>query len=166
MLRGTVMQVSVSKGGLPKFAVAEAWAGPLGLEGDVQAHTAIHGGPRKALLLVSDEDLEWLRGQGFPVRAGSLGENLTVRGIDFRQVREGMRFRAGGAAIELTTRRQPCLQLDPYNAGAEARIQAAVYEKDGQPGSDKWARAGFYAAVVKTGLIRVDDRIELIDVQA
>ncbi len=152
-MTGIIEQVSVSGGGLPKRAVPEARAGAQGLEGDRQRNTKIHGGPRKAVLLISAEDLEQLAREGFPVGAGSLGENLTVRGIDFRALGAGLRFRAGEALLELTKPRQPCAQLEPYNGGRAGRIQAALTERH--------ARGGFYAAVLEEGLIRAGDIIAL-----
>ncbi len=165
-MRGVITQVSISKGGLPKYAVAEAWAGPLGLEGDLHKHTKFHGGPRKALLIVSLEDVETLARAGFPLSAGSLGENLTVSGIDFRQLRAGQRFLAGGAVIELTTLRQPCDSLSVYNTAGHPSIQSHLYDercKAGDATSPRWAMGGFYAAVVQAGSMRPGDIISLAD---
>lgn len=162
-MRGQIIQVSASKGGVPKFAIPEAWAGPLGLEGDAHRNTQIHGGPRKAILLMAQEDLESLQAEGFPVSAGALGENLTVRGLDFRQLRAGQRFLAGDAILELTQLRQPCKTLDVYNNGDPGALQRAVYEKGGEPGSPRWARCGFYASVVQPGRIQTGAIIALVD---
>jgi MOSC domain-containing protein YiiM len=132
----------------------------------VQKHTQIHGGPRKAVLLVSIEDVEALAAAGFAVNAGALGENLTVSGIDFRQLRPGQRFLAGGAVLELTTLRRPCNQLDIYNTGEGPSIQSRVCDercKAGDASSPLWAMAGFYAAVVQPGPVRPGDMIALAD---
>jgi MOSC domain-containing protein YiiM len=157
-MTGTIEHLSISKGGLPKLNIPEAWTGALGLEGDRHNHPTIHGGPRKAVLLISAEDLEALLAEGFDVSPGSLGENLTVRGLDFRQLRAGQRFLAGGAVLELTQLRQPCQQLERFNEGREGRIQEALKAVH--------ARGGFYAAVVQDGLIRTGDRITMADQSA
>jgi len=165
-LSGIVHQVSISKGGVPKLAVPEAWATPLGLEGDGHFHPQIHGGPEKALLLVSLEDLETLRAAGFPVFPGALGENLTIRGMDFRRLRTGQRFIVGNAAIEITHLRQPCHTLDVYNPNAETRIQPLLYDAQanaGDPTSPVWAMGGVYASVVQRGLICTGATIALAD---
>ena len=52
---------------------------PHGIQGDSWAHPQIHGGPRKALLIVCAEAIDELRAEGYPVFPGALGENLTVR---------------------------------------------------------------------------------------
>ncbi len=163
---GLVQQVSISKGGVPKLAVPEAWANPLGLEGDGHNHPQFHGGPTKALLLVSLEDVDALKAEGFPVFPGALGENLTVSGIDFRKLRSGQRFVVGDAAIELTTPRQPCSALDVYNSSSQTPIQKRLYDaraKAGDPASPVWAMGGFYAAVIQRGLIHTGVTIALAD---
>lgn len=164
-LTGTIEQISISNGGVPKFAVPMARARRLGLEGDRQAHPQFHGGPRQALLLVSDEDLTALRQSGFPVFRGALGENLTVSGLNFRLLRAGMRFRAGEAIIELTKLRVPCEQLDPYNRGA-GQIQEFLYDKQVKGGdvtSPRWGMGGMYASVIQEGIIKAGDIIRLLD---
>ena len=152
-MQGVIERLNVSAGGLPKRPIERAWAGVLGLEGDHHNHPQIHGGPRKALLLIAAEDLEELRGMGFAVEAGTLGENLTVRGIDFRKLASGQRWNAGGAVLELTTLRKPCLQLEPLNRGEKGQIQKVLAEVH--------ARGGFYAAVEKEGELRTGDIIAL-----
>ena len=165
-MQGVVRRINISKGGVPKFPVAEAWVTPLGIEGDVQADRVHHGGPRRAVLLASLEDIEILRGEGFPIEAGSLGENLTIGGLDFRQLRAGQRFYVGGALIELTKPRTPCSKLDVYNSAPGLQIQERIFDeraRAGDPTSPVWGMAGFYAAVVRAGPIATGVTIALAD---
>jgi MOSC domain-containing protein YiiM len=158
-----VLQLNVSNGGVPKFPIPEAEVTPLGLASDRHAHPNIHGGPRQALLLISSEGIEELRGAGFPVFAGALGENITTEGLDRRAVRLGQRYRIGGVVVEITKLRGPCETLNVYGAGT---LQKAVYDaacKAGDPASPRWGLSGFYASVVRGGTVRVGDPIVLLD---
>jgi len=165
-MQGRIVQINLSKGGIPKLPVPSGRATTLGLEGDACRNLKYHGGPLKALLLVSLEDIELLRQQGFDVFPGALGENLTVERLPFRDLRPGMRYRTGEAAIELTKLRTPCSTLDVYNRPGLGRIQDAVYDarvKAGDATSPRWGLAGFYASVEHPGLIRTGDIIKLLD---
>jgi MOSC domain-containing protein YiiM len=162
MLSGTVLQVSISRGGVPKRAIAEGEIGPLGLVGDSHAHPEIHGGPRQAVLLITSEAIAELTALGYPLYPGALGENITTVGIDRKQWRAGQRWRVGQAIVELTNLRAPCETLSVYGDG----IQKAVYDsqvKAGDTSSPRWALGGFYASVVQLGMVRPGDPVSLLD---
>ena len=159
-MTGAVIQINLSRGGLPKRPVPEATLTPFGLQGDLQAHPEIHGGPQRAVLLITAEVIDDLIARGYPIYYGALGESLTTRGLDRRLLRPGQRFRVGSALIELTKVRGPCSQLDVYGPA----IKAEIYDervKSGDITSPRWALSGFYAAVLQTGLIRTNDPIAL-----
>jgi len=159
-LTGVIVQISISRGGIPKRPVTEAIITPFGLEGDAHAHPEIHGRPQEAVLLMTAETVDELAVRGYPVYYGAMGENLTTRGLDRRLLRVGQRFRIGPALIELTRIRVPCSSQDVY--GPE--IKSEVYDapvKAGDTTSCRWAMSGFYAAVVRPGMIRVNDEITL-----
>ena len=50
-MQGAIIQINLSKGGVPKLPIADASVTPLGIAGDLHAHPAIHGGPNKAILM-------------------------------------------------------------------------------------------------------------------
>jgi len=158
-VRGSILQINVSRGGLPKRPVPEAQLTPAGLTGDSVAHPQVHGGLRKAVLIVSAESIDDLIAHGYPLFYGALGENLTTRGLDRRRMRSGQRYRAGGALLELTTLRIPCSALDVYSPD----LKRELYERDMQPDHPAWARGGFYAAVIEPGQVRTNDIILLVD---
>jgi len=155
----------MSRGGIPKYAALEGNLTPTGFAGDMCAHPQFHGGPKQAVLIITLEAINELRGAGFNVFPGALGENLTTNGIDRRQMRIGQRYRIGAAIVELTKIRVPCATLDVYNTDGLI-IQQAVYDKRvkaGDPSSPVWGMGGIYASVVQTGTIRTDDIIVLLD---
>ncbi len=157
-MRGLIVQISISAGGHPKLPTPEGRVTTLGLEGDGHAHPAVHGGPQKAVLLVSAENVEILTSRGYPLFYGALGENLTVRGIDFREVRIGDRFRAGDALLEISQPRGPCSTLDVYGPSIKGdiydeRVKALDYS------SPLWGLSGLYARVIDPGAVHVRDAI-------
>jgi MOSC domain-containing protein YiiM len=159
---GSILQVSVSRGGVPKLAIPEGDIQPLGIVGDGHAHPDIHGGLRQAVLLISAEAIAELTALAFPLYPGALGENITTVGVDRSQWRIGQRWRIGQAIIELTKVRAPCDTLSIYGRG----IQKAIYDaqvKAGNPSSPRWAMSGFYASVVQPGTVRPGDPIWLLD---
>jgi len=52
-MTGSILQVSVSRGGVPKRAIPEGTLTLTGLDGESHAHPDIHGGPRQAVLLIT-----------------------------------------------------------------------------------------------------------------
>jgi MOSC domain-containing protein YiiM len=158
---GTVVRVSVSQGGIPKRAIPRAEVTGAGIGGDAWRYS-FHGGRRKALLLITVEGIDELVSEGFALFPGALGENLTTRGLDRRELRLGQRFRVGKATIELTQIRLPCGTLDVYGSGIQARIyDARVQACD--PQSPRWGLSGFYASVTQPGIVRPADTVALLD---
>jgi MOSC domain-containing protein YiiM len=151
----SILQINVSPGGGPKRPIPDAIVTALGIQGDLHAHPAIHGGPLKALLLIASEGLDELAGSGFPLYPGALGENITTRGLDRRELRIGQ------IVVELTKVRVPCATIQIYGAN----LPEAIYDpevKAGDPASPRWGLSGFYASVVKPGPIWVGDPIALL----
>lgn len=151
--RGTVVQVSVSDGGLPKRAVAEAFVSRDGVAGDRQRDTRYHGGPDRAVCLFALERLEALGAEGHAVGPGVTGENLTVSGLDWERVTPGAVLRTGEAVLEVTRYTPPCRnQVEFFVGGGFLRISHKVH-----PG---WSRV--YARVLAEGVVRPGDEIEIV----
>jgi MOSC domain-containing protein YiiM len=160
-LMGTIIQVNISPGGMPKRPVALGVLTPLGLEGDGHDHPQVHGGPDKAVLVIAAEVVDELKARGYPVFYGALGENFTTRGLDVRDLRIGDTLRAGGCMLEITKVRGPCSQLDVYGPAIKSEIyDRAVKNLD--PTSPRWGWSGFYCAVRSGGPVGPGDPIEVV----
>ena len=160
-MTGTVLQASVSAGGVPNYAIDLAKVTPGGIAGDGWRHPQFHGTPKRAILLITSEGLAEIRAMGFPVYPGALGENLTTRGLDRRALRIGQRFGCGGAVIQLTEVRLPCDTISVYGKG----IQKAIYDARvmrGDASSEVWGLSGFYASVTEAGILIPGDSITLL----
>jgi MOSC domain-containing protein YiiM len=105
-MQGRIFQLNTSPGGVPKLGIREALLTPTGLAGDVQKFTDIHGGPERALCLYSLERILELQGEGHPIFPGSVGENVTLVGIDWASLEPGVRIALGeDALIEIASYR-------------------------------------------------------------
>ena len=153
-MTGEISQLNISRGGIPKREIPDARLTPLGLEGDSWSHPKIHGIPGQALLLVGHEVIAELNALGYRLFPGALGENLTTRHLDYTRLQPGQSFRIGSQCeIELTKLREPCRTLDVYNTPGLNKIQMLL----------KLAgRGGWYARVLKPGMLFQGDKIALL----
>ncbi|MGH9886264.1 MAG: MOSC domain-containing protein [bacterium] len=106
--------------------------------------------------LIHAELHDELAAQGFGVKYGEMGENLTTRGIALLALPIGARLRVGATAvIEVTGLRNPCLQLD----GIQAGLMAATLARDAQ--GKLVRKAGIMGIVLAGGDVRPGDSIEV-----
>jgi MOSC domain-containing protein YiiM len=150
--RARVVGLQRSAGGVPKRPVASAEVGVNGMEGDRQANRRFHGGPMRALCLYSQERIDALVAEGHPVAPGLLGENVTISGLPWGELRPGCRLRIGGVEAEVTGYAAPCEKIAyAFSDGRFKRI--------GQKVNPGWSRV--YVAVLHPGAIAVGDPVEL-----
>ena len=95
MSDGSVVQVNVSPGGVPKHPVEAARVTSAGVEGDRQREVTVHGGPHRAVSLLGIEAIQRVAAEGHPIGPGTTGENLTVAGFDVSALPLGTRLRVG-----------------------------------------------------------------------
>ena len=143
---GRILQVSVSPGGLPKLPVQGAVAFRReGVEGDHNRYRTerLGGDPDSAVLLLTQDVLDGYAREGYPVKPGSLGENVTLVGVPYEELRAGQRWRLGPQAeIELSRPCEPCDEV-------------AVYGKEFVRHSR--GRRGWYARVLVEGPVSAGD---------
>ena len=154
MSTGRVVQINVSRGGVPKTAVESARVSVLGLQGDAHRDTEHHGGPERAVCMYAMEAIEALRAGGHPIVPGAIGENLTVHGLDWPAVVPGAVLRVGEELLLQVTRyTSPCANIRPaFLAGDYARVAQKRH-----PG---WSRV--YARVLVEGAVRRGDPVRLL----
>ena len=147
-MKAVLAQVSVSDGGMPKLPVRAAKVTRDGLEGDWQKNRKYHGGPNRAVCIFSEELYQWLRDKGIDLKHGSVGENLTTRGLDLNQLNKGDRLRVGDAClIEITDVRVPCHQLKKWDTDLPELIVG---------------HSGWVAKVIEEGEVKSGDALEVI----
>jgi uncharacterized protein (TIGR00251 family) len=146
-------QINISNGGVPKLPVAEARITTEGVAGDHQRSRLFHGGPDRAVCLFSLEVIQALQAEGHGIQPGSSGENLTVAGLNWRDVRPGVRLRIGSSVkLEVMSYTAPC----KHNA---RWFRDGDFTRISQKHHPGWSR--LYARVLAEGTVRPGDPVEI-----
>lgn len=143
----------------------------LGVEGDAHSGATVKHRSRVArdpsrpnlrqVHLMHEELLLDLGVQGFPVVPGSMGENITTRGIALLALSEGTELQIGSeAVVSITGLRNPCAQLDSFSDG----LMSAVLER--APDGELVRKAGVMAVVVASGMVFPGDAIRVVSTPA
>jgi MOSC domain-containing protein YiiM len=127
---------------------------PLGLDGDEQADLTAHGGPEKAVYgYAASRYPVWAK--EFPAladhfTAGSMGENLTVAGMDESDICVGDVHAIGTALLQVCQPRQPCFKFALHHDNK--RLPKAMV---------RLGFSGWYYRVLKTGSLKAGDALAL-----
>jgi MOSC domain-containing protein YiiM len=151
---GVLASINSSDGGVPKRRVNVAKVLRLGLQGDTQSDKKHHGGPERAVCIYSLERIRELQQEGHPIEPGTVGENITLEGVDWELVVPGARIRLGNEVLlEVASFTSPCKTIqESFMDGRFVRISQKLH-----PG---WSRV--YARVLREGEIRFGDHVEVI----
>jgi MOSC domain-containing protein YiiM len=149
---GRILQLSVSAGGVPKRAVAEARVTRLGLEGDAHRDLEHHGGPERAVCLFPQEAIQALRAEGHAIVPGAIGENVTTEGLDWSLVRPDVYLMLGDVVLQVTRYTSPCVSIAPVFVGRD-------YSRVSQKRHPGFSRV--YARVVVEGVLRAGDPVRV-----
>jgi MOSC domain-containing protein YiiM len=151
---GYIFQLNCSDGGVPKRPVREAELTTTGLTCDRQEHLDIHGGPERALCLYSLERIAQLQDEGHPIFPGSIGENVTVAGLDWSRLKPGSRLALGNeVVVEISSYAGPC----PTIAGSFTGRKFKRVSQKIHPGESR-----LYARVLQTGRLAVGQQVRLL----
>src|SRR6516164_9816898 len=138
-MKGTVRALFVKreKGGA-SIPLPEVQAVTGGFAGDY--HTG--SSTRRQILLMSGSIMDELN-----LPPGAIYENVVVDGIDVMALTEGQQLQMGEALVSVTIPCEPCVQMDRVRHGLQDSLQN---------------RRGIFATVLKPGLIRISDSVEIL----
>jgi MOSC domain-containing protein YiiM len=130
----------------------------LGLYGDEQADSRVHGGCDKALYAYPLEHYSFWEGLtekemriNVSFSFGHFGENLTVSGLTEHEVWVGDIWFIGDTELRVTKLREPCFKFNVkmnFSKAAKTMIQTA--------------KSGWYLRVIKEGIIQAGDPIKVV----
>jgi MOSC domain-containing protein YiiM len=151
---GRIVQLSVSGGGVPKRAVAQARVTRLGLAGDAHRNEKHHGGPERAVCLFSIEAIRALAAEGHAITPGAIGENVTTEGVDWAGVVPNAYLLLGDRVLLQVTRyTSPCFKIASVFRDREV-------DRVSQKRHPGWSRV--YARVLAEGDLRPDDGVRIV----
>lgn len=143
-MRGTVAAICISgeKGERKKPSASARLARNHGIVGDAHA-----GEGERQVSLLAEESIRRMRAAGLDVGAGDFAENITTRGVALSSLPVGTRLAVGEAILRVT------------GIGKECHSRCAIYH---QAGDCVMPREGIFAAVVRGGIVRAGDPIEVL----
>lgn len=149
---GTVASLHASQGGVPKPEILSATIDVGGVVGDGQAARQYHGRPWQALCLWSAEVVQAWAADGHPIFPGAAGENLSLTGIDWSQVRAGLIIEIGTMTALVSAPAVPCTKNSRWFSDRDhLRLGHDLY-----PGRARW-----YASVLSPGQVRAGDPVSV-----
>jgi MOSC domain-containing protein YiiM len=136
--------------GIVKTARAGVVAvGSLGLDGDEQADLEVHGGPEKAVYAYAAAHFpDWAaRFPHLAFAGGAMGENLTVTGLEEKDICVGDVHAIGTALLQVCQPRQPCFK---FNLLHDDLVSSAMVRS---------FQSGWYYRVIAPGALSAGDAI-------
>jgi len=145
MKTGIVVAVSVSeKKGTRKSNVPFAeLKDDFGIIGDAHA-----GSSHKQVSLLAEESIDKMRSKGLKVGPGDFAENITTKGIDLLSLMPGDKLKISESVM-----------LEITELGKKCHKRCSIYY---EAGDCVMPKEGIFGRVLKGGVIKVKDRMEVI----
>ena len=164
-MQGTVIRINVKNiekfkqtghAGLPKFETSEAEITISGVAGDYNDYRtqSKKSTPDRAVLIMTTDVMKQLKTEGWPLKPGDIGENLTVDGIPYQSFEIGNKYRVGDVELQITEKCNPCTRLANLPYVGENKVNEFIKTMKN--------RRGWYAKVLKEGTVRTNDKISYI----
>ena len=139
-------------GGVPKGMVESLQVTTNGCIGDRQNDLKHHGGPSRAVCLMSTDVMEILQAEGHPIAGGTTGENLVIRGIDWDELDVGTILVTQHVKLRITGDAPPCKTIKA--SFINGNFMALSHKKT--PQQTRW-----YAEVIQEGMMHLGESINI-----
>jgi len=146
MNKGKIIAVSISdkKGARKKNINFAELKEDFGIIGDVHAGTQ-----NRQVSLLAEESIDKMRNKGLTLKSGDFAENITTSGIDLLSLNLGDKLKIGENVV-----------LEISQIGKECHTRCAIYY---QAGDCVMPTDGIFVKVIKGGIIKPNDDIEVIE---
>ena len=144
LIKGRVKSISTSskKGSKKKNVQIAVLKEDFGIVGDA------HGGSERQVSLLAIESIEKMRRKGLDVNSGDFAENITTSGVDLIKLKLSSHLKIGKSAL-----------LEITHIGKVCNNRCNIYY---QAGDCVMPKEGIFAKVLKGGVIRPKDRLEVV----
>lgn len=144
---GKILEVCTSeRKGIGKTPVSQGeFVVDFGIKGDAHA-----GNWHRQVSLLAAEGIEEFRRRGGKVEFGDFGENLIIEGIDLINLPIGTQLKCGEVIMEMT------------QIGKECHTRCNIFH---QVGDCIMPRQGVFTKVLKGGIIKKGDFIDIINIK-
>ena len=142
--RGKIKAISISKNkGAKKQNISEALLKEnFGIMGDA------HAGTERQVSLLAQESIEKMRHKGLNVKSGDFAENITTEGIDLMALKPGSKLKIGKQVL-----------LEITQLGKVCHTRCSIYY---QAGDCVMPKEGVFGRVLKGGIIKPEDKVEVL----
>lgn len=146
MNKGKIIAVSISdkKGARKKNVESAELKEDFGIIGDAHAGTQ-----NRQVSFLAEESIEKMRKKGLKLKSGDFAENITTLGVNLLGLNLKDKLRIGENII-----------LEISQIGKECHTRCAIYY---QAGDCVMPTDGIFAKVIKGGVIKPNDNIEVIE---
>jgi MOSC domain-containing protein YiiM len=159
-MSGHFLQLSVKphvagEYGLPKSAVDRLDISADGAAGDYNNYRmrTLKGDPDQAIMILTEDVIQQLRRDGWPVQPGDFGENITLGGIGETDLRVGAQLQLGEVLLEISKPCDPCTELGVLPYVGKERTAEFIRTTKG--------RRGWYARVLHPGSVTLNTPVQL-----
>ena len=106
-----------------------------------------HAGSQRQVSLLAEESIETMKAKGLNVGPGDFAENLTTAGINLLSLKIGAKLKVGGKSL-----------LEITQIGKVCHNRCNIYY---QAGDCVMPKEGIFAKVIKGGVIKLGDTVEV-----
>ena len=162
MLKSKIYQINVKPKtqdgvGLPKEKVSKGIITFNGIEKDFNNYRKLKKKNTldMAIMILSMDIINQLQLEGWPVRPGDLGENLTLDNVNYNSLKPGNKYKIGNVELQISFICAPCKKLENLKYVGLSKIGSFIKTLKN--------RRGWYCKVLKEGIIKGGDLFKKLD---
>ena len=142
--------------GLPKISISYADVTHSGFKGDFNnfRFKKKDNDPNMAIMILCMDIIDDLNKEGWPVKPGDLGENITLIDLPYNTIKPKQRYQIGTATVEISLMCDPCSTLQVLSYVQKTNLKNFI--------KTLLKRRGWYAKVIEPGHIHIGDPVEIL----